>query len=97
MHFAATVGGAAQGRFTPAYARPATGYPPTIEALTPGLTRGSASPSPAQSTPHRALFIGDPYVIANELTHRPALFAAERQNDAIAFFRLASGIKANYE
>jgi len=48
-------------------------------------------------TSHRALFISDLYVVANELTRRPALFAAERQNDAFAFFRLACGIKANYE
>jgi hypothetical protein len=46
---------------------------------------------------HRALFISDLYVVANELTHRPALFAAERQNNPFAFFRLACGIKANYE
>ena len=48
-------------------------------------------------TSHRALFISDLYVVANELTQRPALFAAERQNDAFAFFGLAYGIKANYE
>jgi hypothetical protein len=30
-------------------------------------------------------------------SYHPALFAAQRQNDAIEFFRLACGIKANYE
>jgi hypothetical protein len=44
---------------------------------------------------HSALFISDLYVVANELTHRPAVFAAKRQEDAIAFFGLPCRIKTD--
>ena len=71
MHFAGAVGGPAQGRFTPAYGRPATRYPPQSKHSHPVLLGDLPARVLRNRRTHRALFISHLNVVANELTHRP--------------------------
>ena len=61
-----------------------------------GRLRGDLPPGiPHNRSTHSALYITDHYVVANELTHCPAISAAKCQGDATAFFRQACGIKTD--